>query len=117
MSLVGPDGKPLNAKHAQQGHAQLVGFCVLKKLAGGVLDPMKDDKGKFAVFLDGNVAKQWAAQLANQELIPNADQKVVTPQMVSSEYIVIGMLAFAVVQGKIKNPDQLLAPAQGKVPS
>lgn len=117
MTLLGPDGRPAGAPPPQQQAAQLVGFCIVKKLPGNLIDVVRDAKGIMMMFLDVNVAKQHATNLANQELLPNKDQKVVTPQMKSSEYIVIGMLALAMVQASIKNPEQLLAPAQGKVPS
>jgi hypothetical protein len=102
-----PIGQKLQAAAAQQ--PEFMGCAVFKKNASGVLIPAVTPKGDFAIFPDMQSAQQAAGQFANQELLPNPEKKVVTPQMVSSKYVLVLLHVFGEVQAKIKNPEQLLA--------
>ncbi len=111
MPLTDANGRPIgkSLKQAQAAQPQTMGFAVFKKIPGGVL-PLITPKGDFAILLNAQHATQMAQQMAQAELMPNKDQKVVTPLMKSSEYIVVALQAIGMVQATIKNPDQLLAP-------
>lgn len=113
MPLIDANGRPLGlVPQAQQ--PQPIGFAVFRKIPGGLLAPLVTPKGDFAIIPTLEGCKDIAVQLANHELIPNKDQKVVTPMLKSSEYILVQLLAVGLVQAQVKNPDQLLAP-EGKL--
>jgi tRNA1(Val) A37 N6-methylase TrmN6 len=118
MPLTDANGQPIgkSLQQAQAAQPQTMGFAVFKKIPGGLM-PLITPKGDFAILMSAQHATQIAQQMAQAELMPNKDQKVVTPLMKSSEYFVVALQAIGMVQAKVKNPDQLLAPAQGKVPS
>ena len=115
MSLTDANGRPIGktleaaTKAAQAQQPQVMGFAVFKKIPGGLL-PLITPKGDFAILMSAQHATQMAQQMAQAELTPNKDQKVVAPQMKSSEYYVVALQAVGLIQAKIKNPEQLLAP-------
>jgi hypothetical protein len=119
MSLVDANGRPLgktleNAQRRAAQQPQFMGCAVFKVDAKNVLIPAVTPKGDFAIFPNPQVAVDAANQFAQQELRPNAEQKVVTPLMKSSRYVVATMYVVAEIQAQIKDPAQLLAP-EGKL--
>lgn len=113
MPLTDAQGRPIG-KSAQQVAPQLMGLAVFRKAPGNVLTPIETKNGMFAIFPNIEMATGVAQQMAQAELLPDKDKKVVTPMLTSSEYVLVQMFAIGVVQAQIKSPDQLLAP-EGKL--
>ena len=115
MPLTDANGRPIgnSLKQPQPQPVQCMGFAVFKKTLKGML-PFVTDKGDFAIMMNAEQAVHVANQLAQAELTPNKDQKVVTPQMKSSEYYIVALQVIGMAQATIKNPEQLLAP-KGKL--
>lgn len=76
---------------------------------------MCDDKGALAIFASAQIAVDAAKSVAEGELRPNGDQKIIAPQMKSHQYLVAAVAVVAQMQAEIKNPDQLLAGKDAKV--
>lgn len=104
--ILRPDGSAVSAK---QQETQLLGYVVMRN-EGHAMVPMSNDKGHLAIFQAPQPAVDVANQMAQAELRPSAEQKIVTPQMKSRQYLVIQCLIVGAVQAQIKNPEQLLAP-------
>lgn len=105
--ILGPNGTPLSG---QPQHTALLGYIVLRN-EGKALVPMTNDAGHMAIFQGPQPAIDVAKQMADAELRPRADQKVLAPQMKSRQYLVIQCAIVGQIQAEIKNPEQLLAPA------
>lgn len=109
MTLISVDGRPLGT---EQASPQLLGWIVMRQ-NGTALEPLTNEKGLLAIFNAPQVAIDTAKEIADRELRPSAEQKVVTPMMKSHRYVVVQCAVVGVIQAEIKNPSQLLAP-EGK---
>lgn len=112
MAILGPDGLPRQNGVQPVNQPTTMGFIILRQEPGKLV-PMFDDKGAMAVFASQQAATQTASALADQELRPRADQKVVTPAQKSSMYLVAAVQIIGQIQAKLRDPAQILAP-QGK---
>lgn len=104
--ILRPDGTQASAK---QQETQILGYIVMRN-EGRAMVPMSNEAGHLAIFHAPQPAVDVANQMAQAELRPSADQKVLTPQMKSRQYLVVQCLIVGAVQAAIKNPEQLLAP-------
>lgn len=121
MGILGPDGQPARKMGVEPDPnkpmglgGNRAGWIIVRVDAKGRIAAVGDRDGNMAITDDFEAAKALAAKMANEELLPNKDQKVVTPLQQSAIYMVMRMLVDAQIQAKLKDPQQILAP-QGKL--
>jgi hypothetical protein len=108
MAILRPDGKPVNSPIANG--PVTMGFIILRQELNTMI-PMNNDKGNLAIFPTAQAALDIAGRVADAELRPKGDQKIVTPQQKSHVYFVAALQAVGQIQGNLKDPSQLNAPA------